>query len=468
MTSTTASRRDLLLSVTDAIARWVDGQSLGSGATGVQLAIGYRGELLFEHAWGLADVETREELTVDHLFRIASHSKTFTAVAVLRLAEQGALRLDDRVDAHVLELVDAPIGNATIRELLGHQAGTIRDSSDGDFWQHAFSFPDRDELLRILIEEGRVFEANEHFKYSNIGFGLLGLIIEAATGESYDTATRRLIVDPLGLADTGSEYDPTRAADYAAGHTSRIVAGQPRAVIPHVDTRALAAATGWYANAGDLVRYGSAHVFGDSTILADASKRMMQREESRFTVQDRPEARYGLGIDLSRIAGREVVGHSGGYPGHITRTWIDPIDGLVVSVLTNDLDGAAGPLAAGLLQLIELAMRAADGDEQTPEELRFTGRFAGTWGAYDVVDLGGTLHAISLRSPEPFTGSTRLVPRGGRLVVEAEPSFAEAGEPVVVSRDADGHIDSVRIGAMTAWPIDRFDLARPHVPFLDA
>ncbi|WP_261165178.1 serine hydrolase [Microbacterium sp. Marseille-Q6965] len=466
MTSAPTSRRDLLATLRDPIVQWVEGQALSRGATGVQLAVGYRGELLFEHAWGLADSETGEELRIDHLFRIASHSKTFTAVAIMQLVEQGELRLDDRASAHVTELADVPIGAATVRELLGHQAGTIRDSSDGDFWQHAFPFPDRAGLLRVLREEGRVFAPNTHFKYSNIGYGLLGLIIEAVTGESYDATTRRLIVEPLGLADTGSEYDPARAGDYAAGHTARLVAGQPRAVIPHVDTRALASATGWYATARDLVRYGSAHVLGDETLLSDASKRLMQREESRFTVRDQPEARYGLGLDLATIADREVVGHSGGYPGHITRTWIDPVDGLVVSVLTNDLDGPAGPLATGILQLITLATRAADAGEATPDELRFTGRFAGAWGAYEVVDLGGSLHALSLRAPDAFSGATRLVPRDGRLVIAEEPSFAEAGEPVVVTRDADGSIERVRMGAMTAWPFERFDVSRPHVPFL--
>ena len=467
MTPTPPSRRDLLSTLRDPIVQWIEGQALTRGATGVQFAVGYRGELLFEHAWGLANVETGDALTPDHLFRIASHSKTFTAVAVMRLVEDGLVRLDDRAAAHVAELGDAPIGEATVRELLGHQAGTIRDSSDGDFWQHAFPFPGRDQLVRILREEGRVFAPNEHFKYSNIGYGLLGLIIEAVTGESYDDATRRLIVEPLGLTDAGSEYEPSRASDYAAGHTARIVAGQPRAVIPHVDTRALASATGWYSTARDLVRYGFAHVLGDETVLTDASKRVMQREESRFTARDRPEARYGLGLDLAKVADREVVGHSGGYPGHITRTWIDPVDGLVVTVLTNDLDGLAGTLAAGVLQLITLATRAAD-DEPAPAELRFTGRFAGTWGAYDVVDLGGTLHALSLRAPDPFSGATRLVPRDGRLVIEEEPSFAEAGEPVSVVRGDDGDIESIRLGAMTAWPIERFDLSRPHVPFLGA
>ncbi|WP_051172634.1 serine hydrolase domain-containing protein [Microbacterium indicum] len=458
------NRRDLIASLEEPIARWIDGQSAYKGATGVQLAVAYRGELLLEQAWGFANLETGEEMTTDHLFRIASHSKTFTATSILRLAESGALRLDDIVEAHVPDLSGTPMGALSVRALLGHQAGVIRDSSDGDFWQHVFPFPDRAELIEILRTEGVVFEPNTHFKYTNIGYGLLGLVIEGATGKTYAEATTELIVEPLGLTDIGPEYVEARAADYAAGHTAKLAAAQPRAVIPHVDTRALASATGWYANARDLVAYGSAHVFGDERVLTDASKRLMQREESRFTSRDQAEARYGLGLDLAEVAGRQLVGHSGGYPGHITRTWIDPVDGLVVSVLTNDLDGAAGILAAGVLEIIELAVRAADDGAEIPDALRFDGRFAAMWNAFDVFDLGGRLHALSVRAPSPKGGATRIEVDGDRLVIEAEPSFGESGEPVVVTRDADGSITRVRLGAMSAVPIAGVDLAAPHLP----
>ncbi|MGO1972337.1 MAG: serine hydrolase domain-containing protein [Propionibacteriaceae bacterium] len=459
--------RLVLRSISAYLADWARFQAEYRGAAGVQLAVAHGDEVIVDLAWGLADSDSGESLTTEHLFRVASHSKTMTAVIVLRLVEDGRLRLDDRADAHVPELAGSAIAGVTVRELLGHQAGIIRDSSDGDFWQHERPFLDRDQLLDVLRTEGNVFASNEHFKYTNIGYSLLGLIVERVSGSTYAELGQEFVVQPLGLERTGPEYAPERAGEYASGHTGRTAYGDPRRVIPHVDTRAMASATGWYSTAREMTRYGRAHVFGDETLLTDASKRLMQREESRVLVREREIGRYGLGLDLRTIGDRELIGHSGGYPGHITRTWIDPTDGLVVSCLTNSVDGPADAIATGIIQLVDLALKAAAEKpdpiptgsvptDQIPTDQIPTGRFANLWGVTDLVDLGGILHAIQSRMPEPATAHQRLAFDGDRLVLEPVPGFGPTGEEVAVERGADGEIQSVRLGAMTAWPIERF------------
>jgi D-alanyl-D-alanine carboxypeptidase len=453
-----------LRSIAPYLADWASFQAAYHGIPGLQLAVGRRGEVFVDLAWGKSDVETGEDLTSDHLFRVASHSKTFTAVIVMQLVERGELRLDDTVGDLVPELDGSRAAGITVRELLGHQAGIIRDSSDGDFWQHHRPFLDRAEVLECVRAEGVVFEPNEHFKYTNIGYSLLGIVIEQVTGKTYDEVARAAVVEPLGLTRTGTELDRARAAEYAAGHTGRIAHGDVRRVIPHVDTRAMAAATGWYSTALEMVRYGATHVFGDTTLISDASKRIMQREESRVVVRGSERGRYGVGMGLGKIGEREVVGHSGGYPGHITRTNIDPADGLVVSALTNSVDGIAEQIATGVIQLINLALAAANevaaaagGDPVPPVPADAPiGRFANLWGVFDVVDLGGILHTISPRFAEPAEFAQRLVVSYGRLVHEPVAGFGTVGEPVQVERDDDGAITSVRIGALTAWPIEEF------------
>src|SRR5687767_5268540 len=87
---------------------------------GAQVAVRQDGDLLVNHAVGCADLENQTPLTVDHLFRIASHSKTFTGVACMQLVEQEKLRLDDDAKRHVSELADAPMDGVTVRELLAH------------------------------------------------------------------------------------------------------------------------------------------------------------------------------------------------------------------------------------------------------------------------------------------------------------------------------------------------------------
>lgn len=449
--------RLVLRSIASYLADWATFQAEYRGATGLQLAVAHGDEVIVDLAWGSADVVTGEAMTAEHLFRIASHSKTMTAVIVLRLVEEGRLRLDDHAGAIVSELADSAVATVTVRELLGHQGGIIRDSSDGDFWQWNRPFLDREQLLDVLCEEGNVFASNEHFKYTNIGYGLLGVIVERATGSTYSELGEELVVRPLGLERTGPEYAPERAAVYASGHTGRTAYGDPRRVIPHVDTRAMAAATGWYSTAREMTKYGQAHVFGDESLITDPSKRLMQREESRVTVRGREIGRYGLGLELRKIGDREVVGHSGGYPGHITRTWIDPKEGLVVSGLTNSVDGPADAIVTGIIQIMDLALKAAaEKPAPIPAGVGITGRFANLWGVTDVVDLGGILHAIQARMPEPATAHQRLVPDGDRLVLEAVPGFGPTGESVAVERGEGGETHSVRLGAMTSWPIKRF------------
>ena len=105
------------------------------------------------------------------------------------------------------------MAGVTVRELLGHQGGVIRDGRDNDHWQLLQPFPDAERLTAIAAAEGAVLQRNEHFKYSNIGYSLLGLAIEAVTGTGYNAHVQAAVVDPLGLTDTGPEWDPARAGE---------------------------------------------------------------------------------------------------------------------------------------------------------------------------------------------------------------------------------------------------------------
>jgi len=423
---------------------------------GVQVAVYAEDAIAFSAAYGLADAENDVPLTEQHLFRIASHSKTFTATAVFQLVEQGRLRLDDKASQHVTELVGAPLGERTVRELLAHAGGITRDSAVADWWQLELSFPDRDELLAVLREESsEVLPENERFKYSNIGYGLLGLVIEAAAGTSYNSYVQTAIVDKLGLSALGPELDPTRLTEYAAGYSSLAYAAE-RVPIDHVDTRALAAATGFFGNARDLVTYFSAHLPGDDRLLTDNSKREMQHPLWQTGDDDWP--RYGLGIQIAKIGDRRLFGHGGGYPGHSTRSMADGSARIAVSVLTNAIDGPAQQLAEALFKLLDLA-----GSKERPEgagELsRFTGRYANVWGVSDIVLLGGRLYALDPGQGDPADKPVALEADGDTLLVTGDSGSGTYGQRYRFTFDADGKPETVR-GAhgLLVHPIDRFTL----------
>lgn len=445
---------------------WLDHQRRRLRVPGVQAAIRVGDRLVLSTALGVADLDTGQELTTGHLFRIASHSKTFTATAVLQLVEAGRMRLDDPIAHWVPTVADrAPaLAAVTVRELLGHQGGVIRDGRDNDHWQLLHPFPDEDGLLALAADGGAVFGRNEHFKYSNIGYSLLGLAIEAVTGRSYAEHVQRAVVDRLGLSDTGPEWNPDRAGDYAAGHTGLLDGEDTRLRIRHVDTRAMAAATGFYSTAEDLTAFGAAHAGTDERLLTAASSRLMRRPESEISAHGREPRHYGLGLDLRTQGERRLVGHSGGYPGHITRTWIDPGQQVVVSVLTNAVDGPADVLAGGVLRLLDLALDAPEPAADRPaggDLQRFAGRFANLWGVTDIALLGNRLVLLHPGAPDPTEDHLELTVEGdSTLRQESVAGFGSAGETVEYDWAPDGTAARIRLGGISVWPEEIFRARR--------
>lgn len=453
---------------------WLDYRVWKLRTPGAQVAIWFDGEIQMSKAYGVSNLDTGEELRSDHLFRVASHSKTFTATAVMQLLEAGTLRLDDTAGQWIPRLVEqgSSLAKVTVRELLSHSAGVIRDGLDANFWSHSRPFPDEAELLEIAIEEGTVRQPESSFKYTNIGYSLLGLIIGAASGTQYNDYVTEHIVEKLGLTKTGPELVASRAGEYAGGH-SGLTSSYERKVIPHVDTRAMASATGFYSTAEEMVTFASAHFFGDDRLISDRSKNEMQRPVWSAIAPDAWQAGYGYGTTVDTYNGHRMVGHSGGYPGHITRTMWDPNEGLAISVLTNAVDGPAEELAAGILSILDRSRKQTGNLPLTSgltnssaippvpdsgkeiDKQSFTGRFAALWGVTDIVLLGDSLLACSPIGPSPVVNPYELaVVDENTLRIMSGVGYASVGEHFRFDRDAEGNILSVFTGGMKAWPIE--------------
>ena len=423
---------------------------------GTQIAVRVDGELLLSEAFGVADVTTGEPLTVDHLFRIASHSKTFTGVACLQLVEAGKLRLDDTVGQWVPALADSAMSGVTVRELLGHGSGMIRDGEDSTWWELARPFPDEDELVDVIRTAGKVMERNEAFKYSNIGYSLLGMIVAAASGQTYRAYAHEHIVDRLGLANTGPDLDSLRAHAFASGHSSRAYSAERR-VIDHIDTHAESAATGFFSTAAEMTDYFSAHLDGDDRLIGDDSKRLMRQVQ--WQVDEKWG--YGLGLSITKVHKRTYYGHSGGYPGHITMSKFDPERRLAISVFTNSIDGPASALCDAVLGFVEIALAEEAKTEPQPADrlAHFEGRFAGLWGVLDVVNLGGRLYLIDpAAAPEVTNPSVLEVVSDSELRLVSGAGSIALNEPMRYTFD-DGRVVEIRgPGGMRWVPLDDFEL----------
>jgi CubicO group peptidase (beta-lactamase class C family) len=420
---------------------------------GVQAAVFANDGIVFSTALGCADLENDIALTEDHLFRVASHSKTFTAVAIMRLVEQGALRLDDPASRWVEYLAGTPLAAVTVRELLAHTGGVIDNGRNADYWQLAFPFPDEARLREMLLtEDPAVLPRNDTWKYSNVGYSLVGLIAAAASGMSYNELVKQEIVDRLGLADTGPDLDPARAADYVVGYTSPLLDDR-RAPIENVGTGVMAPATGFYSTARDLVTFYSAQFLGDERLLSDDSKREMQHSlrETNFG------GRYGFGLQVVTVGERGLIGHGGGWPGQSTRTLADPHAKFAVSVVTNMWDAPVEALATSGVKIIDLAA-SKPRPEETVDLTRFTGQFANVKGIMDIALLGGRLYALNHSFPDPIANPAPLEIVDDRtLRVAGGP--ASYGELIRFTFADDRRVESVYgILGLTYVPIEDFVL----------
>jgi D-alanyl-D-alanine carboxypeptidase len=432
----------------DYIPRWIEFQVRQTETPGCVIAVAAKGEIVLEQAFGIADLNTGEPLTPRHRFRVASHSKSFTAAGIMKLREQGRLELDDPAGRYVKKLHPA-VAQATVGQLLSHSAGLVRDGDDAGQWQDRRPFLN-EKQLRAALAEAPTIATNTRFKYSNHGFGLAGLVIEAVTGERYRDWIAREIGAAAGLSETAPDMPIDAAAPMARGHSAKLPLGQ-RFVIPGDNpTHALAAATGFVSTAADLARFFS-QLDPDAkrSVLSVASRREMTRPQWRDAYST-IERHYGLGIMCGRSAELDWFGHGGAFQGFISRTIVVPQHGLAVSIVTNTVERLAEHWSDGALHIISAFARRGVPDKR----LRgWSGRWWNLWNAVDLVPIGERVMVLNPALMNPLTDASEIEiteQDAGRVALAT--GLANHGEPVHRCRGADGAVEEVWLGGIRLLP----------------
>jgi CubicO group peptidase (beta-lactamase class C family) len=361
----------------------------------------------------------------------------------MKLREQGRLKLDDPAGKYVKGL-HREIANATIAQLLSHTAGIFRDGVEAPYWESRAPFSGEAKLRKDL-KLAPVIDANTRLKYSNHGFGLAGLVIEAITEEPYAKWVAREILSPLGLTETTADVPLPAKAKLARGHSSKILLGR-RLVYPgDQSTHALAPATGFVSTASDLVRFfGQLAPNAKKSVLSAASRRELIRPQWRDAYAP-VDVSYGLGIMSGAFAGWDWFGHSGGFQGYLTRTAVVPAQELAISVLTNAADGLPQVWSDGVIHI--LARFAAEGAPAAATR-DWKGRWWSSWGASDLVPMGRKVLVAIPAMATPFLKVTELTVTGkDKARISQSGSFGNYGEPVRRLRDKKGKIIEVRLAS---------------------
>jgi CubicO group peptidase (beta-lactamase class C family) len=440
------------------VERWMDYQMTATELPGCQLAVAKDGVLVLERAFGVADLASSVPLTTSHRFRVASHSKTFTAAGIMKLHEERRLHLDDPVGTYVPGLHQS-VADVTISQLLSHAAGLMRDGTEAPHWQVRQPFFDADELGRQLAHPLAI-DANTRFKYSNLGFGLLGSVIEAITGETYLDWIAREIVVASGLAQTVPDMPLAEGVPVASGHSGRVPFGRG-GIRGDNPTFALAAATGFVSTAGDLARFfASLDPEAATSVLSVASRREMTRRHWR--VPQQTDARhYGLGTISMDIKGHAMFGHAGAFPGFISRTSVVPEWGLSLSIVTNAVDGPANAWVEGIVSILDTFASHGVPDAALAD---WAGRWWTLWGAVDLVPMGNKVLVADPAALQPFNDAAELSieTRDSGRISQAS-GFASHGEPVRRVFAAEGSVERLYLGS-TEWVGDPADLAIERLP----
>lgn len=312
------------------LSAYLDGLARGDYFSGVVL-VEIGGQPVFRRAYGMADRARGEPNRLDTRFDLASVGKVFTAVAVLQLAEQGRLSLDDPVGRHVPALPRGLGERITIRQLLDHSSG-LGELGPGldSALSVARTVP---QMVALLTDTTLAFAPGTRFAYSNRGYLLLGAVVEAASGRDYFAYLEEKVFAPAGMGRTG--FFPHEAA--VAGRATRysrfptlrggFVPGPRAPSAVRLDWRG-GPAGGVYSTAEDLARFAAALREG----------RLLGRAWLDEMTRPRDGHPWGYGLDLTGPRGS--YGHRGGAPGVSAHLWIYPEASATVVVLSN-YDSAA-------------------------------------------------------------------------------------------------------------------------------
>ncbi len=314
------------------------------GLPSVSVAVAVAGEIVWEESFGWADREKRRPATPQTPYSLASISKPMTATGVMILREEGRVDLDAPLDYYMggggLKGLAGSARGATVRKVMSHTAGLPL--------HYTFYYRNEDQAAPSPAEALRrygilVFPPGERFEYSNLGYGLLGFLIENAGGKGYASFMEERVFRPLGLSDTSVGVPPEMQDRWARRY------GPEGQLLPFYDFDH-PGASAVFSSAHDLVRFGVFHLghgpeenLGGRPAGGSAGTRRGLLPPSALqemqTPQEPPAGNgYGLGWFVEDEFGFRKVYHTGSMPGVSTMLALYPEEDVAIVVLLNALD----------------------------------------------------------------------------------------------------------------------------------
>lgn len=390
---------------------WLEAQKDFDQLPGLTAIVVEDQEVLWSGAVGMANMENKTSANKNTICSICSISKLFTSVAIMKLYDEGKIRLDDKVSDHLpayaLEQKYPESGPITIRSLLTHSSGLPREAAYPYWTGPDFPFPTKEEIDSKLKDQETLYPASTYFQYSNLGLTLLGEIVEEISGMPYDDYVEQNILIPLGLSNTRTELpESLYGEELAIGYTAKKRDGS-RNKVKLFQANGITPAAGFSSTVGDLGKFASWQFrLRDSSIVEILKPSTLKNMQNVHWTNPDWSTTWGLGFSVYKGSdGNTWVGHGGSCPGYRSTLQINLKTKRAFSVMINASGTNPNKYGKGINAIMnKMETSKKDMDTEASKELKnYVGYYdvSPWWGETYIGTFNGKLVSLSLPSEEP-------------------------------------------------------------------
>ena len=442
---------------------WIESKIEYEHWPGLIIGLVYDQSLIWTKAYGFADLDKKNLLNEKTTFPIASNTKMFTAIAIMKLRDEGKLDLDEPVAKYLpwinkIKQNNSDINKITIRHLLTHTSG-LPTEANLYYWADT-KFPELLEILKELEKLEICFPTDIRWKYSNFGLAIAGEIISSVSGLTYKDYITKNILEPLNMIGSGFNLDYKSGYEFASGY-SRLMPDMKRSKFNRYDYKGFTSAAGLNSNIIDLSKF-AAWMFriretNQKEIISGSTLREMQHV---YWIDDSWEFGVGMGFFIYHKKPNDMIGHGGHVAGYHTDFTIIPKDKIAIITLANADDIEVYPDVTGSISnmFIDLVLpefrktilikESAIKLDSTYE--KYIGTYRNYWNDYKILMIDGNLTYIDPKSHNPDKTLVKLLPIEKNVFrAISDDENRDYGERVIFEEDDAGKIKSMKMSADT-------------------
>jgi CubicO group peptidase (beta-lactamase class C family) len=346
---------------------------------GMAVSLEQSGKSIFKGAVGVANIDTMTALHVDDVFQIGSITKTFTAAAILKLSETNKISLQDTLGKFIPDINPA-YKHLTLNSILSHTSGLPDYLGDPSVTKAYDEYANIDKIIQTISKQALKFESGREYSYSNLGYVLLGKVIEVSAGVSYSDFMQKTFFTPLKMTNTFVMTQGTSAGN-VIGYTSSRSTPHKYISPSELTERAWHVDRSWIYSAGAI-----ASTLTDMSIWQKAlksgnviSKDSVSLMTTKANLNNNEKINYGYGLDIYPISGLESFSHQGMVPGFFAWHIYFPNEDLTATAFTNADSKHPGPALLDMIaKQLNLSPKPVQGEELATIAKKLVGSYRGS------------------------------------------------------------------------------------------